>query len=464
MALLSENIKYMTNIFLKFSLLLTQLLRTCLLPLLYLLLPFVKFIKARYIFEKSNRLDLYSESFSKSNQYADYLFEVSSEGELEQVLPIINILLKNGKKIELIFSSVSVEAKVLHLAKHHKNSLRILRLNLLFLPLYGDRLCVWATAKVVTLCRYDFYPELFLLGMKRDVEFILVSASLKAKQSKKLNSFSQLLYLQFDKIILASSQEVEKFGFLKIDKSKIGVFDFRIGQISSRRHNAHNIIASGTQVTQELYSWFKTLVTQPKILFGSFWDNEIEAFENKEFLKSIKSFESYVLIAPHSLNRDNAIEINKKLKETLTRQGVDLSIYLIEPTTTKEEITTILRNYSHRPGIFISLIPAVLVEFYGAFDFSFIGGGHGRSIHSVLEPYIMNTQVLCGPKIHRSSEFDIVQSLSPHDIKVVESMDNFFCQVKLLSKISEDEVVFRNEMIENNKIELENIMKGFYYV
>ena len=56
----------------------------------------------------------------------------------------------------------------------------------------------------------------------------------------------------------------------------------------------------------------------------------------------------------------------------------------------------------------------------------FVGGGHGRSIHSVLEPYLAMANVFCGPKVHRSTEYDFILDNSPDFITIVFEIDKFY--------------------------------------
>ena len=60
------------------------------------------------------------DSFGNDGVVADYAFECSSEGELEQVVPIINYLLSRDKKIELIYCSESVHHKCIQIYQNNQ--------------------------------------------------------------------------------------------------------------------------------------------------------------------------------------------------------------------------------------------------------------------------------------------------------------------------------------------------------
>jgi 3-deoxy-D-manno-octulosonic-acid transferase len=94
------------------------LLQTIRLPLSFLaivLKSLIPKLKERVDFERKNLTQFECLSFHRSNEKADYCFEVSSEGELEQVLPLIHYFLEKNKKIELIYASYSVEKKCYNL-------------------------------------------------------------------------------------------------------------------------------------------------------------------------------------------------------------------------------------------------------------------------------------------------------------------------------------------------------------
>ena len=87
-------------------------------------------LRARIDFERKNFIEIECRSFRLDGLCADYCFEVSSEGELEQIRPLLEDFLRKNKRIELIFASPSVETKCQKLAKLYPDQLRILRMPL----------------------------------------------------------------------------------------------------------------------------------------------------------------------------------------------------------------------------------------------------------------------------------------------------------------------------------------------
>jgi hypothetical protein len=73
----------------------------------------------------------------------------------------------------------------------------------------------------------------------------------------------------------------------------------------------------------------------------------------------------------------------------------------------------------------------ILCELYADFGKAYVGGGFGVSVHSLLEPLVAGCEHLsCGPVNHRSTEFDLAQSLG--SMKEVKTNQEF------LNWVSED--------------------------
>ena len=153
------------------------LIHVLLMPFVFLLLPFIKKLRVRYSLEMK---------FNSKNitLHPEFCFEVSSEGEFEQIAPIMMSLLKNNKAVQLIIGSKSLVTKALELEGHYKSlDVRMVPLVSFFwikTPFTSNLFSLISTGTLV-LCRYDFFPELMIIGWRKSKKFILVSASLKNK-------------------------------------------------------------------------------------------------------------------------------------------------------------------------------------------------------------------------------------------------------------------------------------------
>ena len=154
----------------------------------FILFPFVRYLLPLFSGSIRKRIELEQKYNGQENLFgaAEYAFEVSSEGELEQVMPVICHFLEQDIRVELLFSSSSVENKICDLKQQFPSLLRVRMLPLIhyhpFTRIYNPK--DWLQAKTFFLCRYDFFPELMSYGQQQDVHFILLSGAIKNFQKK----------------------------------------------------------------------------------------------------------------------------------------------------------------------------------------------------------------------------------------------------------------------------------------
>lgn len=117
-------------------------------PLFFCLTFLNRKLKKRWQLEKQSWKELEKKSFKR-------VFHCSSEGEFEQLLPLIQkCLAKSEFDILICYTSLSVQAKVFHFTKEHKIS------SLLFplISLSIFQLCSFIkilSARYLYLCRYE---------------------------------------------------------------------------------------------------------------------------------------------------------------------------------------------------------------------------------------------------------------------------------------------------------------------
>ena len=410
-----------------------NILRVLLYRLVMLLSLFIPVLKQRKLFESSNDE---SSGFKKQVLKADACFHVSSEGELQQCLTIIKEYLSREMLVELVYTSPSVERKCIELDKENRN-LRSYRLPIILFPFLS--FSKWVTANKLFMCRYDFYSDLMLYGAREDVEFILLSGSLKGKE-EKLGSLMRQKFSLFDSIYAASDKDKELFKLLKVDCPVVS-FEFRLLEIASRLEDSAKTFKSRKELIG-LYNLLSSRDSSTNIVMGSAWSNEMKVFSNLSLQESIKDSSVIVCIAPHELSQESLNSFIAEIKEV--NSSLDVQI--------------LSKNEKIRKGaIIINPFPGVLLESFSLFGHSYIGGGHSRSIHSVLEPFLANSMVYCGPKTHRSTEFDFIQSYGNEFVKVIEVYEDFFDNLLKLNR--EEENTNRDKLVQNYKVTYKEILE-----
>lgn len=407
-----------------------QFLRVLLAPFLALVAPKTPLLKERWEFEQKNKTDSsgFYRSFAQDQLIADRTYQVSSEGEWEQLWAFVVADMNEQLRVELIYTSDSLERRVqLAMSSCQTKHIRFFRLPVLsYFPWKigpWQNINHWATAHELVLCRYDFYPELMLRGLKMK-RFVLVSASLKSKEDllrregSALFHFYQKQYRLFERVLLASSKEKTRFSKLQIS-APLWAYEARGLQISLRLKNAQ-----ATFHQRKVEALVQAIEKRPfkgRLIFGSAWEEDLQMLHS---LSANDLAQCSVVIAPHVLDREKIFSMQKQM-------GSKFEHFLFDGHQTQQQVT---EAFEQGLCVWVAL-PGLLLELYTLFPFVFVGGGFGRSVHSVLEPYLAGAFIFCGPKIHRSTEVEVVQMDQCQSLQVIDSPLAFATAWKLQQQI-----------------------------
>lgn len=417
-------------------LILLSIIRPFISILLVVIRPLVPFVQKRLNFERKN----FTEVASRRHTSSDYCFEISSEGELEQVRALLKAVLLAGKKIEILYSSPSVETKCQNIYSEYPEQVRILRMPLMssFAVdfLYFRSIWFWVKSPVVVFCRYDFFPELLMLKLFGK-KFVLISGAFKKTSWYKLESFKF-----FDVVVAATDLEKEKFIQLLDKKARVYSCDFRVPRITERFQNAEATLAQKVSIAGYLEK-LKSLKPSEKIILGSAWASDLEILRNAKLIQKVKSGELHLLLAPHKLDDEFSLSLKMICQEIF---GASLVEVVNDKTAYKGSPVVILQ------------MGGILCELYSLFKIAYVGGGYERSIHSVLEPYFSNNIVVTGPVIHRSTEFDLAFEITPSEIHVLKSPESFYTIIES-TDLNALNVAARDEFKKHAHKEMDLIIK-----
>ncbi len=332
-------------------------------------------------------------------------------------------LLAKKRFVEILYCSPSVEKKVGHFCQNYPGLIRAKRMPLVtYFPAWipiGQNVGRWMSASTLILCRYDFFPELLAIGRRRECHFILISGTLKNKQLGPLKNFLRYFFWKelvtsFDFMTVPIAQDRERFMALGVPTSKIYTLEFRVLQIEERLRMASAVLKE--KLPRSYAGFLASRERSQNIIFGQAHPIDIELLIDSELLNLIVQRKMHLAIVPHHLEQENLQALERGLKNKIKKAGLEqsLSFRMITPET-GEALPL------DRPLISLVAIKGVLCELFTHFSMSYIGGGHGRSIHSVLEPYMAGCNIICGPKIHRSTEYDYIMALNPERLAVVRS-------------------------------------------
>jgi 3-deoxy-D-manno-octulosonic-acid transferase len=404
-------------------------IRLLFIPVFWALSFIIPPLKKRRKFEQKNKLIDFP-NWKQNHEKADYAFSISSEGELEQILPLLLYYLNDHKKIELVYTSNSVDHKVNNLAQEYKMNLAVIRMPLVSYRLNGSmrfNCSKFITASVLYFCRYDFFPELLYLKYSRgDLRFVLLSARIKAEYFTGLglkNLYYRSVFKLMDEFVATTSGDIDLLArYLPLKLSK--AIDFRVIQINQRLEIQNSTLNQRLKNYSQLLEHLKKYQRDEILIGGSFWPLDLPILNCFSWVKCF-------LIAPHDLADSNL----EKLYQCLTNK-LGKGAYLEDGIIGDEKFIMIRTK-------------GILCEMYHLGGWSYVGGGYGRSIHSVLEPFLAGSKVCCGPKVNRSSEFELIRHLT-HDqwprvatINFELKLDLSYNELKLLN--------FKNQLIENHQ-------------
>ena len=141
----------------------------------------------------------------------------------------------------------------------------------------------------------------------------------------------------------------------------------------------------------------------------------------------MKNKKIHILVVPHKLDKESLSKIDEVLKKLFGNFNV--------------EIFSNQEPFKGSPVVILNM-SGVLCELYSLFSTSYVGGGYERSIHSVLEPFFSGSSVICGPKTHRSTEFDLLSEVAPQEIHVLIRPESFYtiCKKSFLTKTPDQSI------------------------
>ena len=392
-------------------------------PLIVWVMPlFSSSLSSRIKFEKKNSKDF--KSFREDGLKADYAFEVSSEGELEQVKAIVERLLQGNFKVELIYCSDSVEKQCRNLKEKYSKNLRTLRLPLiLFKPFGRTYVGNWLTAKTFFFCRYDFFPELVFYGKKPDVQMVLLSGTMKNFTNKSSNfiarKYYNYVYKSFDKVVMSTNLDkelVEKE--FNLSEEIVESYDFRPIQIYKRIRNKLEHLHSNFPSFSQFSDYLQTFDKSKRIILGSYWNDE-KVVTSEVVTLINKGYQ--ITIVPHRLDEESIEEI----KESLNKTAPSVEIYEINSSMNQKQVEAVIKDMKQKNGILILNLKGILCELYTLYGHAYVAGGFRLSVHSLMEPYIAECMIYCGPKIHRSTEYDLISQSNQDRIKLIEKENSF---------------------------------------
>ena len=320
---------------------------------------------------------------------------VASVGEWEQARPLVTHLLERGESVEILYTSPSAEKILTAFAEGKGNCLSCLRL-----PLVSGNIQSVIRARNFAMVRYDFFPELLVEARKR--YSFLLWASVKKKRP---GPWAKMAYGCFDVIVPARQEDAKAFESLGHGHKLMGPADFREKSIGDRLNRAHETL-EGDAYARAILNLLDSHTFRHKFILGNYHPEEKAILKNKLLQKEVAQGQTLILLVPHFVEKDLCLA------------------------------TMPLQHVGHgelAPGkIVLFDREGLLLELYTLFDGAFVGGGHTRGVHSLLEPYRAGASLCHGPRTHRSTEYDTVVKEAGKRRQTVEKLEDVYSVLKSL--------------------------------
>lgn len=294
-------------------------------------------------------------------------FHVASLGEFEQARPVIEQLkplYPNHKFIITIFSPSGYEPRkndaiadyIFYLPKDSKKNAQSL------FRLFNPSMAFWV--------KYDFWFHYINVLKTNNIPIFLIAASFNSKQVyfKKYAHFYHGLLRAFNFIFTQNESSAQLLSTLQITNVQVAG-DTRFDRV----YNA-------LQHTEELPLIAKFKGNELLIVIGSSYAKEEQMLAN--FLKTCPTLPYRLIIAPHFINEERLLEIEKIFPTNIIRYS--------------EANATNIINYQ---SLVIDNI-GMLSKIYKYADISFVGGGFKpKGLHNILEAATFGNAIVFGNEI-----------------------------------------------------------------
>jgi 3-deoxy-D-manno-octulosonic-acid transferase len=236
---------------------------------------------------------------------------------------------------------------------------------------------------VALIVRHDIWPNHLYAMKKRGVPVVLVNSSVRPHPFQKswlMTQINRFLFTPFSHILTVSPEACEFYQSLGMGQTRIEVIgDTRYDQVVHRAKESETVVAPLRRIKGN----------RPCFVMGSTWPGDEEVL-----FPAIRRFygekmDLFSVIVPHEPTLDHLQEIEQALEE-ISLKSVRFS--------------EIKKSGSGKCQVLLVDRVGILASLYALGEVTFVGGGFGPGVHSVLEPAAQGKVVLYGPRHENSYE------------------------------------------------------------
>ena len=344
-------------------------------------------------------------------------FHAASTGEFEQLQPILKKVDRSRYFILLTFFSPTVFTI-------EKNT------DLADAVCYHPFDFLWSAWKFFRMLdikhyiitRNDIWPTHLFIAQKLGINTVLINANLYKKYHYTSWIFQTFFHHVLGKfnLILTGSEQIRNNLLKLVPAEKIRVTgDSRLDRVLERKaENSDSLLPESFRESRTIILGSIIPGDYPSIFGGleNYYSNGQKSLEEKD---------QRIIIVPHEVAKSDLVLIEKKLNEI----GFDWAYYSEKKKLQNSRIVIIDKT-------------GILADLYAFADISYVGGGFGAGVHSVIEPAVYKNAVSFGPN-HQI--VDMAVSLTEHKLAtVIQSTNDFVQFLSLLDNQPELEKVHGN--------------------
>lgn len=321
-------------------------------------------------------------------------FHCASAGELEQAIPVMEILKKHRPDVYVLVSVFSPSGWEYAIRRQYTcvDALTYLPDDV---PGAARRWLKLWQASVAIFVKYEFWWGFLRVLQKNHLPTFLIAAYFTAKH-RRLAGFYKHVLPAFTRIFVQNDSAQAFCDSLGIQSQVAG--DTRLDRVVTLK-----------QLKEKEVAPYRNDV--PTVVLGSLWSQDLKVLK-PVILKHLTEWRW--ILCPHKPETMTS-EFQQMVKEGQPRVCTN--------------VEALLR--SANPGIYILKQMGVLSWLYGTGRWAYVGGGFGRGIHNTLEAAVWGIPVLCGPRIQRFAE-----ALELRDrgvLHVIRNSEEAFCFLKNLT-------------------------------
>jgi len=310
-----------------------------------------------------------------------FWIHISSMGEFEQARPVVSALRKQYPRSVIIMSVFSPSVYD-HIQQYDVADC------FCYLPFDSSanarRFIDCVHPDVAVFVRHDLWPNHLRVLKQRGIPTILINCSFKDRMMRSgpiHHMIYRWLYQWFDLVLTVSSEAKHVCETANLTSGIVEVAgDTRYDQVMLRASEAEAIAAPLRPLKQGRLGF----------VAGSTWPGDEDVILDAISTLREKDLTFWTLIVPHEPTDEHIL----LLEEKCARIGLKVQrLSVIE-----------LGHPAADDALLIADKMGILAELYTLGDVTYVGGGFGTGIHSVLEPAALGRGVLFGPNHQGSHE------------------------------------------------------------